>query len=246
MNFAMPDAVATEVELLLFDVLRRAGLHQSRAVGTALAARVGATLEAFGAWEEAPALSAQRRVLQELAQFVLSDDPSIGQIRARVSALPDGAIRHLERRAANQSFGTTADAGSGLDIRHWAQTAERGELIAQLRLWLLDGGILAEGRKRPGGKQSAPSFAPIILGGGRGTGIAQKIKGGRPRKDDLVTLIGFLAVDWLQATGLEPDPGRSDGTPFGDLVHTVFGWLGFPEQATQALRTYWNLKQRGA
>jgi hypothetical protein len=49
----------------------------------------------------------------------------------------------------------------------------------------------------------------------------------------------LLAIDWLQATGKSPGPGRSDAQPFGALVHHVFGWLGKEVGAEPALRRYW-------
>jgi hypothetical protein len=49
----------------------------------------------------------------------------------------------------------------------------------------------------------------------------------------------LLAIDWLQATGKSPGPGRSDGRPFGALVHHVFDWLGKEAGAEAALRRYW-------
>jgi hypothetical protein len=61
---------------------------------------------------------------------------------------------------------------------------------------------------------------------------------GRPSDDAALRLISFLAMDWTLAADQLPVPGRSDKTPFGDLVHQVFGWLELPE-ATSALRRYW-------
>ena len=48
-----------------------------------------------------------------------------------------------------------------------------------------------------------------------------------------------LAVAWRSITGLEVRSGRSDRTPFGDLVHHVFCWLGL-ETAEQSLRRFWD------
>jgi hypothetical protein len=42
--------------------------------------------------------------------------------------------------------------------------------------------------------------------------------------------------------GDPPEPGRSDQTPFGALVHHVFAWLGL-ETAEQSLRRYWDRRQ---
>jgi hypothetical protein len=67
---------------------------------------------------------------------------------------------------------------------------------------------------------------------------------GRPRDAAALRLISFLAIDWTLAAEQLPVPGRSDKTPFGDLVHQVFGWLELPE-ATAALRRYWRERARG-
>jgi hypothetical protein len=49
-----------------------------------------------------------------------------------------------------------------------------------------------------------------------------------------------LALDWYQATGKRADRGRSDGTGFGELVHSVLQHLEIsPGAAAHALRTYW-------
>jgi hypothetical protein len=55
-------------------------------------------------------------------------------------------------------------------------------------------------------------------------------------------------MDWHDATGEAPRPGRSDYTGFGDLVHSVFQWLGLPEgSGTHPLRRYWaDVKNRKA
>jgi hypothetical protein len=67
---------------------------------------------------------------------------------------------------------------------------------------------------------------------------ADGLANGRPRDDDALERISFLAIDWALATGQLPVPGRSDKTPLGDLVHQLFGWLGRPD-ATGELRRYW-------
>ena len=55
-----------------------------------------------------------------------------------------------------------------------------------------------------------------------------------------LTLIGGLAHAWERTTGAFPIAGRSDQTPFGDLVHSVFQWLGLDDgEAVYALRTFW-------
>jgi ABC-type cobalamin/Fe3+-siderophores transport system ATPase subunit len=46
-------------------------------------------------------------------------------------------------------------------------------------------------------------------------------------------------MDWLLLSGEEPIAGRSDGSPFGDLVHSILQWQGIDyERAEYALRQY--------
>jgi hypothetical protein len=49
-----------------------------------------------------------------------------------------------------------------------------------------------------------------------------------------------LAFGWLNATGEPPKPRRSEGTGFGELVHSVFQWLELPDSAANTLRQYWD------
>jgi hypothetical protein len=97
--------------------------------------------------------------------------------------------------------------------------------------------MIVPGRSRGNGKRSASRMEPRIMGVVRGTGAGANT-GGRPRANARQDLVQCLAMDWLKATGAKPDPGRSDGKGFGDLVHRIFSWIGEPG-ATHALRTYW-------
>jgi len=60
-------------------------------------------------------------------------------------------------------------------------------------------------------------------------------------------LVMHLALDWLHATGQQPQKGRDDKRGFGDLVHSVFDWLEVtrdPRQAAiYALRRYWDTEK---
>lgn len=83
-----------------------------------------------------------------------------------------------------------------------------------------------------------PSKPPATAEQKADRSVSRAIGNGRPRDDDALELISFLAVDFALATGQQPLRGRSDEKPFGDLVHRVFGWLELPD-ATGALRRYW-------
>ena len=110
-------------------------------------------------------------------------------------------------------------------------------LVEALRVLSADGGRIVPGRSRGGGKRSKSRLEPRISRQVRGTGTMAPT-GGRPKNADQDTLVMHLAIDWYQATGERPEQGRSDATGFGELVHSVFDWLG-ELGATQALRRYW-------
>ena len=79
------------------------------------------------------------------------------------------------------------------------------------------------------------------MGEVRGAGTVRH-RGGRPRNEAYQILVMHLALDWIQATGEEPTPGRSDHSGFGDLLHSIFQWLSQPEgSAAYALRQYWGV-----
>jgi hypothetical protein len=112
-------------------------------------------------------------------------------------------------------------------------------LVTALRVLTSDGARPVEGRSRGSGKRSAPRLEPTIMGEVRGTGAARH-RGGRPRNDRHETLVMRLAIGWLNATGEPPKPRRSEGTGFGELVHSIFQWLELPDSAANTLREYWD------
>ena len=181
-------------------------------------------------------------------------DPPVGLIRALLKKLPDEVRAEVERRAerrwsvyfaavAPPNFvarlarrapqGPTARTSAGRHLHRGADSSRprqghRSAFEAALRA--RDPGSRAWGR------------SPLRNHPNRRAGQAgqrrRSQQGGRPRDDTALELISFLAVDWALATGERPIAGRSDGTPFGDLAHQVFGWLALPD-ATGALRRYW-------
>jgi hypothetical protein len=175
--------------------------------------------------------------MRELFFKVIDDTCNINEVRRLVDVLPERAIRHIDRRAEvviPKLFpGETADEG----FRPWAKTASRKRLIQAVRL-LSYQGVVPVSRSRGPGKRSRERAEPVILGVARGAGRG-KDKGGRPRDETIGTLITHVAMDFLLLSGGRPIAGRSDGTPFGDLVHSILRWEGVEyERAEYALRQY--------
>jgi hypothetical protein len=112
-------------------------------------------------------------------------------------------------------------------------------LVIALRALTSQGSRPVEGRSRGGGKRSASRMEPRIMG-------EMRHRGGRPANECHQSLVMHLATDWLTATCAPPKPGRSDNSGFGDLVHSVFQWLGLPDDsATYALRQFWDAVRQG-
>jgi len=184
--------------------------------------------------------------LRGLWLLVASDDPPVGLIRCRVSALPVLALAEVERRARwlwPGMFGVSLPAAG---LVAWSQDAAADDLIRGLRVVIAGGAGWVPGRLRPDGRRSRCHLEPDVLGvvrrGVEAPGTTHR-HNGRPRDTAGVDLVMMLAVDWCVATGAMPQPGRSDETPFGALVHHVFGWLEL-DNASSALRRYWRLAGR--
>jgi hypothetical protein len=165
------------------------------------------------------------------------DDCSPIEIRSLVDALPERAIDQIDRRAAivipKLFRGETADHG----FRQWAKTAARKKFIQAVQV-LSSQGARPVDRSRGPGKRSGMRVEPFIMGVARRAGGA-KDKGGRPKDESLVAFVAHLAMDWLLLTGRRPIAGRSDGTAFGDLVHSILQLENItPERASYALRRY--------
>src|SRR5262249_44162151 len=115
----------------------------------------------------------------------------------------------------------------------WAKQAEDAKLVTALETLSADGAEIVKGRNRGENKRSRPRLEPRVLGLVRGSG-QRKPKGGRPSEDARQKLVMFLACDWQLATGQTLAVGRSDKSGFGDLVHSVFQWLGISDDPTEA------------
>ena len=177
---------------------------------------------------------------RQLWLMASAPEPAIGLIKARLRALPSEAVSAMEARAQllwPRIFGAELPP---CGLISWSKTAGAADLVRGLRLITANGAAAVAGRSRLNGRQSRRSLEPMILGVVRGrpdASVSRLLQGRRPADtDDLVML---LAIDWLQATGKSPGPGRSDAKPFGALVHHVFGWLDKEVGAEAALRRYW-------
>ena len=166
--------------------------------------------------------------------------------RDEISAAGKHAAEILRNFRSREPVLRTVEAllnsAEGIDARELLATRifhEKPEpSIEVLRVLSSDGGRIVKGRSRGAGKRSRPRVEPVIMGEARGAGAIRR-RGGRPPNDSHQTLVMHLALDWLIATGGPPKSGRSDNTAFGDLVYSVFQWLGFSEKAAYALRRYW-------
>jgi hypothetical protein len=168
------------------------------------------------------------------------NDPPVGLLRARTQALPRRAADYIDRRfpvVFKSLFSTRAPVTR---FQEWAATADAQRLICATRVLSAEGGQWVVGRSRGSGKRSGPRLEPSIRGQVRGAGGIRR--GGRPDRADLQELIQQLHGDWLHATEALPNAGgRSDQTGFGDLVHSVFQWIGESEErVTYSLRRYWS------
>jgi hypothetical protein len=179
----------------------------------------------------------QHKSLRELWQLVNAPDPEIWRIRARLQTLPDVSRDYILRRA-RALWPKAFSRMPCCDLSIWAQGAPSGRLLSRLSSSIPEGGVIITGRNRDGSKRSASRFEPVIMGMARGSGWVSSGRG-RPRGDDELRLIAYLAVDWTLATGAPPVRGRSSSTPFGDLVHYIFSCWEKNAKADQALRRYW-------
>jgi len=120
----------------------------------------------------------------------------------------------------------------------WARHAPAAALARVLAAITGEGGEIVRGRSRGNGRRSPPRLEPVILGQVRGKSSAV---GGRSNESEhRVALITYLAADWAGLTGEIPLAGRGPDTPFGWLIYSVFGFLGFEEfEAEYAMRIFW-------
>jgi hypothetical protein len=218
------------------------GIRKEVSISRALCDRIETSISSytaevsggFGAGNAAP-------VLRSLALRLTQDDPSVGEIRDLIRALPSAAVEQIEARALRLADQVPACATVGSDLLGWAENAASSDLIPLLRLCVVEGGAMVRGQDRPTGRASASHFEPIVFGRGRGMKWLPKLEGGRPADNAEVRLIAHLAVDWLESTTVEPEAGRDGNSAFSSLVYSVFGWLDIEDKAQHSLRQYWKL-----
>jgi hypothetical protein len=233
-------------------ILKRAGVTNP-STAPVLAGAVAATMSQHVAMIRAPGYTMPERQIEDrlrvLWRLVEQPDPPVGPIRRLLRQLPERILREIEERAERLwpiYFGAPAPSAPTIG---WFVDVPAERLLKILQPCISNGGMIVPGRRRDSGRRSRSRFEPMIRGIVRGSKPSSRLTpatanaGGRPRDDDALGLIAFLAMDWALATGERPMPGRSDEKPFGDLVHHVFGWLGLPE-ATGALRRYWREWER--
>jgi hypothetical protein len=213
------------------------GIRNEVSISGALCNRIETSVsvylaEGFGAGNAAP-------VLRSLALRLTQDDPSVGEIRDLIRALPSAAVEQIESRALRLADQVPACAIVGSDLLGWAKAAPATNLIPLLRLCVVEGGAMVTGQMRPTSHQSAPHFEPVVFGRGRAVPGLPKLAGGRPADNGEVRLIAHLAVDWLESTGVEPETGRDGNSAFSGLVYSVFCWLDVEDKAQHCLRQYW-------
>jgi hypothetical protein len=249
--------LAEEKRAILRGVLCHAGIKPTKEIVERLVNAVQASMATFS--QAVPRSTRRERhdALRALMRMTDEEDPPVGLIRARIAKLSDFDVAEAEERAHRlwSRVFPGESLKSGFDFAAWLQTAKEEKLLGAVRTFFTDGGVVVRGRRRPGGKRSKSRLEHLILGRARGAASQSRAKaepptgcpenqpsspgGGRPRADAEDDLVMHLALKWQRITGLGSERGRSDQTPFGDLVHRVFGWLGLGT-AEQSLRRYWD------
>ncbi len=239
--------------------LKKAGFALGGAAFNKFVVAIEASINAFCAERDASELTFREKhdQLRQLWLLAHEDDPPVGQIRARIEQLALSALAELDRHAPQviprlfepwpalarrgnpRNDPIVAEALREGGFREWAKDADGEKLVRAVQVLAAGGAVIVPGRSRGGGKRSRARIEPRVMGVARG-GPDPRNKGGRSSGlFARLTLVGHLAHDWENATGTLPKPSRSDHTGFGDLVHSVFQWLGEPG-AEYALRRFWN------
>jgi hypothetical protein len=248
-----PSELEEEKRAILRGVLRQAGVEPTRKMAERLIAAIEPLMAAFYQAASQGTHRERHDALRAVVRMAEAADPPVGMIRALIAKLPVVDVAYAEERV--RRLWPRVFPGKSLESGFvaWSKTAPEAELLEAVRTFFTDGGVVVPGRARPSGKHSKPHLEPLVLGQARGAALVQSATeastgctesppsppGGRPRSDAEDDLVMHLAVKWLRITGLAPQPGRSKQTPFGALVHHVFGWLGLGT-AEQSLRRYWD------
>ncbi|MGA8587058.1 MAG: hypothetical protein WB715_25050 [Roseiarcus sp.] len=235
------DPLNEEQRSRVMDCLAREDLHLLSGPFDRLICDIEDSIADFRASARGGSFREAHDALRRLWELSQEDDLPVGLLRARIQSLPKRAAEHLNRHGPGG-----IDSEQLRAAQCWEPDAK--EIALTTRILAAEGAMIVEGRSRGHGRRSGRRAEPIILGEARGAGPRTHKggqpkkpthKGGRPKNADQQELIRFLACDWLRATDRPPACGRSDYRGFGDLVHSVFQWLGLEESATYALRQYW-------
>jgi hypothetical protein len=228
----------------IIDCLRKEGIQLAPEDETILFRNIDHSIQTF-LTERCQSKATFRKVHEALCaiwKLAHDDDCPVGQLRARISQLPQEAVDYMDRRARhvipNLLPGQDVEGG----FLSWAARASPEDLIRAAGVLSAEGGQPVS-RSRGPGVRSPAKLEPRVLGQVRGASDGSH-SGGRPKHASPQDLICWLATDWIKATGKQPSPGRSDRGGFGDLVHSVFQWLG-ESAPDQALRRYWGEVERG-
>jgi hypothetical protein len=240
-------------------ILARTGVTAPEAAA-ALARNVATTMSDFTTGREGGDLTFRKihDRLRKLWRLADEADPEIGIIRGKLRTLPKATLNTIETRAERLWPIIFSEPAPIVSRPGWLCDAPKEKLAEIVRRSIAGGGVVIPGRRRGPYKRSQPRYEPLIFGVARGARVPSEatpiegarvvkpdvIANGRPRDDEAIVLIMWLAVNWLEAMEQTPAPGRSDKTPFGELVHQVFSWLKLPD-STGALRRYWDEYKSG-
>ena len=207
-------------------ILARTGVTAPEAA-EALARNVAITMSDFATEREGSGSDQTFRKihdrLRKLWRLADEADPEIGIIRGKLRTLPKRTLNAIETRAERlwpMIFGEPAPVETGPG---WLCDTPKEKLAEIVRRSIAGGGVRLPGRNRGPYKRSKPRYEPLIFGvarGARGPSEASPIEGarvvkpdvianGRPRDDEAIVLIMWLAVDWLEATEQTPAPGAA-------------------------------------
>jgi hypothetical protein len=131
-----------------------------------LANLVAGSMNGFRKDVEAQSTDRERHdALRRLLKMTESRDPPIRQIRVFIKQLAARSAENLEERAAliwDRVFPGRRYPRQGFIV--WSESAPVPQLLEAINSIIPDGGVRIAGRKRPGGKRSAPTLEPRIYG----------------------------------------------------------------------------------
>ena len=158
--------------------LRRAGVTApqaaailGRCIETSIAHYYSDTLKR----RDAPTARQVHNRLREVWRLAERPDPPVGQIRALLKRLPAEVRAEIERRAERRWSVHFAEAAPPNFAPGWFAELPKEHLLALLPGAVSEGGVIAPGRGRGGGRRSKPHYEPIIRGVARGAPKSSQI-----------------------------------------------------------------------